>query len=301
MGSVSPAPLAQVPLGQTLLGKGIISQDQLNIALTEQKKFKSPLGKVLVTLGFVTEATIRDILSETLGQVSIDLENTIVDPAAIALVPKDMARRFHVLPVSYDAEKKVLLIAVSDPANVVALDQIRFTQAPVVRLTLNGDARNLDTFGGAITLDSVGATTPTRLPLTTTCAFGYLVLFSSPTVTSVEPSVFGWTIRPWSMFGSRTSVTHCSLAVTLEGVTVFLKDFPMTVYWLTGFSGGLPVTVRPNMFVRSPLTGMVNLNCWPCTSSPYEICLPAPDTTPAFTDSWLLSTCSLLAARSSSA
>src|SRR5207247_2350191 len=83
------------------------------------KRFKSPLGKVLVTLGFVTEATIRDILSETLGQVSIDLENTIVDPAAIALVPKDMARRYHVLPVSYDADKKLLLIAVSDPANAV--------------------------------------------------------------------------------------------------------------------------------------------------------------------------------------
>ena len=105
--------------------KGIISQDQLNIALIEQKKRKAPLGKVLVTLGFVTEATIRDILSETLGQVAIDLANTVVDPAAIALVPKDMARRYHVLPVSYDAEKKLLLIAVSDPANVVALDQIR--------------------------------------------------------------------------------------------------------------------------------------------------------------------------------
>ena len=58
MGSVQAAPLAQVPLGQTLLTKGIISQDQLNIALTEQKRFKSPLGKVLVTLGFVTEATV---------------------------------------------------------------------------------------------------------------------------------------------------------------------------------------------------------------------------------------------------
>ena len=125
MGTVQAAPLSQIPLGQTLLTKGIISQDQLNIALTEQKRFKQPLGKVLVTLGFVTEATIRDILSETLGQVSIDLENTIVDPMAIALVPKDMARRYHVLPVSYDAERKLLLIAVSDPANVVALDQIR--------------------------------------------------------------------------------------------------------------------------------------------------------------------------------
>src|SRR5713226_8719649 len=101
MGTVQASPLASIPLGQT------------------------PLGKGLVTLGFVTEATIRDILSETLGQVSIDLDNTIVDPAAIALVPKDMARRYHVLPVSYDSERKLLLIAVSDPANVVALDQIR--------------------------------------------------------------------------------------------------------------------------------------------------------------------------------
>ncbi len=125
MATVQVTPLSQVPLGQTLLTKGIISQDQLNIALTEQKRFKTPLGKVLVTLGFVTEATIRDILSETLGQVSIDLESTIVDPAALALVPKDMARRYHVLPVSYDAEKKLLLVAVSDPSNVVALDQIR--------------------------------------------------------------------------------------------------------------------------------------------------------------------------------
>jgi len=127
-------PLAQIPLGQTLLTKGIISPDQLNIALTEQKKFKTPLGKVLVQLGFVTEATIRDILSETLGQVSIDIENTIVDPAAIALVPKDIARRFHVLPVSYDAEKKVMLLAVSDPANVVALDQIRALMREDVRI-----------------------------------------------------------------------------------------------------------------------------------------------------------------------
>jgi type IV pilus assembly protein PilB len=127
-------PLAQIPLGQTLLTKGIISPDQLNIALTEQKKFKTPLGKLLVQLGFVTEATIRDILSETLGQVSIDIENTIVDPAAIALVPKDIARRFHVLPVSYDAEKKVMLLAVSDPANVVALDQIRALMREDVRI-----------------------------------------------------------------------------------------------------------------------------------------------------------------------
>ena len=77
------SPLSQLPLGQTLLTRGVISQDQLNIALTEQRKFKAPLGKTLVQLGFVTEATIRDTLSESLGQVAIDLSNTIIDHAAV--------------------------------------------------------------------------------------------------------------------------------------------------------------------------------------------------------------------------
>ena len=134
-----------------------------------------------------------------------------------------------------------------------------------------------------------------------TCAFGYRALFNSPAEISVEPSVLGCTTRPCSMFGRRTSVTQTSLALTLDGVTVFAYDLPMMVYWLAGFIGGLPVTVNPNMFVRSPVTGIVSFNCCPRTSSPYEIVLPPPDTTPSFTDSWLFSTWRWLAARSSSA
>ena len=119
------SPVAQLPLGQTLLTRGVISQDQLNIALTEQRKLKTPLGKILVQLGFVTEATIRDTLSESLGQVAIDLSNTIIDHNALAMVPKEIARRYQVLPVDYDRDSRKLLLAVADPANVVALDQIR--------------------------------------------------------------------------------------------------------------------------------------------------------------------------------
>ena len=78
-------------------------------SLIEQRKLNAPLGKILVNLGFVTEATVRDTLSETLGQVSIDLTNTIVDPAALALIPKEAARRYHVLPVALDREKKKLV------------------------------------------------------------------------------------------------------------------------------------------------------------------------------------------------
>jgi type II secretory ATPase GspE/PulE/Tfp pilus assembly ATPase PilB-like protein len=118
-------PVTQLPLGQTLLARGVISPDQLNIALTEQRKSKTALGKILVRLGFVTEATIRDTLSESLGQVAIDLSNTIIDHNALALVPKDIARRYQVLPVDYDKQARKLLLAVADPSNVVALDQIR--------------------------------------------------------------------------------------------------------------------------------------------------------------------------------
>ncbi len=119
------SPVSQLPLGQTLLAQGIISSDQLRIALTEQRKLKTPLGKILVQLSFVTEATIRDTLSESLGQVAIDLSNTIIDHEALAMVPKDMARRYQVLPVDFDRQTRKLLLAVADPSNVVALDQIR--------------------------------------------------------------------------------------------------------------------------------------------------------------------------------
>jgi type II secretory ATPase GspE/PulE/Tfp pilus assembly ATPase PilB-like protein len=119
------SPVSQLPLGQTLLAQGIISPDQLKIALTEQRKLKAPLGKILVQLSFVTEATIRDTLSESLGQVAIDLSNTIIDHEALALVPKDVARRYQVLPVDFDRQTRKLLLAVADPSNVVALDQIR--------------------------------------------------------------------------------------------------------------------------------------------------------------------------------
>ena len=62
-------------LGEVLLEKGIVNQDQLRIALTEQKKQNIPLGKILVKLGFVSEAVMRDVLGETMGQESISLAN----------------------------------------------------------------------------------------------------------------------------------------------------------------------------------------------------------------------------------
>lgn len=113
------------PLGQLLVNKGVIRGDQLRIALQEQQKNHHPLGRMLVGLGFLTEATIRDVVSENLGQESVDFSAIIIDPAAIKLIPKDIARRYLLLPLSIDLPGKALTLAVADPDNIIALDQLR--------------------------------------------------------------------------------------------------------------------------------------------------------------------------------
>ncbi len=112
-------------LGQVLIAKGILSEDQLRIALLEQMKSNQPVGKLLVSLGFVTEATLRDALSESLGKQSIDLSNAIIDPSALALVPRELAKRHHLLPLDYDEEHQRLTVAIADTNDIVALDRIR--------------------------------------------------------------------------------------------------------------------------------------------------------------------------------
>ena len=108
-----------------LVAKGVISEDQLRIAMQEQGSTHQPLGRLLVRLGFLSEATIRDVLSENLGQESVDLSTVIVDPAALALIPKDVARRYQLLPLSVDKTARVLTIVIADPDNIIALDQLR--------------------------------------------------------------------------------------------------------------------------------------------------------------------------------
>ncbi|MEQ1836974.1 MAG: GspE/PulE family protein [Candidatus Nitrotoga sp.] len=112
-------------LGHLLVNKGVISSDQLRLALQEQQKNHQPLGRLLVSLGFLTEAIIRDVISENLGQESVDFSAIIIDPAAIKLIPKDIARRYLLLPLSIDLPIKQLTLAVADPDNIIALDQLR--------------------------------------------------------------------------------------------------------------------------------------------------------------------------------
>jgi general secretion pathway protein E/type IV pilus assembly protein PilB len=122
---VAAAAPAKRHIGQILISHGILTEDQLRIALLEQLKTNQPVGRLLVQLGFVSEATLRDALSEKLGMQSVDLSQIVVDPVALQLISRDFAKRHNVFPVALDRENHRLIIALSDTHNVVALDQVR--------------------------------------------------------------------------------------------------------------------------------------------------------------------------------
>jgi general secretion pathway protein E/type IV pilus assembly protein PilB len=122
---MSTSAMQRRPLGQILISEGILSEDQLRIALLEQMKSNQPIGKLLVSLGFVTEATLRQALSESLGKQSIDLTHAVIDPQALKLVPRELAKRYHLLPLDYDLPSQRLTLAISDINDIVGLDRVR--------------------------------------------------------------------------------------------------------------------------------------------------------------------------------
>jgi len=116
-----------MPLGERLIAEGLISEDQLQVALKEQSRHDEPLGRILVKLGLISEGVLRDTLGESLGHDSIDLSTAIPDPDALKMVPKNIARRYSMLPINFDKNEKVLTLAMADTFNVVAIDQVAAT------------------------------------------------------------------------------------------------------------------------------------------------------------------------------
>ena len=112
-------------LGEILIDGGVISKDQLEIALTEQKRDHRLLGKILVDMGFATESIMRSALGEALEQDIVDLSRVVPDPDAIKMINSDTARKHKVIPLSYDSNKHTLTIAMSDTFNLFSLDRIR--------------------------------------------------------------------------------------------------------------------------------------------------------------------------------
>ena len=124
-GSTPAVPAPGPRIGELLIARGVVSEDQVRIALTEQRRVepREALGRILVRLGFATEAVIRDVLGGALGCESVDLGRVVVDGDALALIPESVARRHRVLGLS--RRDNVLRVAMEDPFDVIALDQVR--------------------------------------------------------------------------------------------------------------------------------------------------------------------------------
>lgn len=110
-------------LGDLLINAGVITDEQLGQALANQKKTKRRLGDELVQSGIITERQVVDALTMQLGIDFIDLTTTDIDPSMTKLVPKNLAKRYNVVPVRTRGDE--LYLAMSDPLNFIATEEVR--------------------------------------------------------------------------------------------------------------------------------------------------------------------------------
>ncbi len=110
-------------LGDILLEGGHVTPDQLTTAVEEQRRLGRSLGRVLVDLGVLTEGQLVAALATQIGMKFVDLSDYPVDGSAVTRVPDAVCRRHTALPIGYEDGR--LVVAMADPANVFAIDDMR--------------------------------------------------------------------------------------------------------------------------------------------------------------------------------
>ncbi len=156
MAQPKPGPAINRRLGDLLVAEGLISQEQLLKALREQKGTTEKLGSILVRLHLLTEEQLIGFLSRQYGIPSMTLSQLDVDTDVLRLVPAAIAKKYEVLPVKRVGN--TLTLAMADPTNVFALDDIAFmTNLQVLPVVASQAAirkaieRNYEAQGGAVT------------------------------------------------------------------------------------------------------------------------------------------------------
>jgi type IV pilus assembly protein PilB len=110
-------------LGDILVEGGLLTAAQLDQAAEERARLGRSLGRVLVDLGMVTESQLVAALAAQIGMPFVDLGDYPVDGSAVAAFPSAVARRYTALGIGYEDGR--IVVAMADPANIVALDDIR--------------------------------------------------------------------------------------------------------------------------------------------------------------------------------
>src|ERR1700680_1631541 len=113
-----------VRIGDLLLKEKRITSEQLQQALNHQKANGGKLGFNLVKMGFIKDEEITALLSKQYGVPSINLAQFDIDPGVVKLIPPDTAHKYQIVPLSRSGA--TLTIAMTDPTNVFAMDDIKF-------------------------------------------------------------------------------------------------------------------------------------------------------------------------------
>lgn len=121
-------------LGDLLVERGLINNDQLKEALVVQERTGERLGNILVSKGVIDEDQLLEAVSERLGIPKISLAQLVIDPQIVQRVPVEIARRYTVIPIF--AIGNTLTLAMADPLNIIAIDEIRYQTNAEIKRTI---------------------------------------------------------------------------------------------------------------------------------------------------------------------
>jgi type IV pilus assembly protein PilB len=151
-GRIEPVREATAQLDELLRSQQLVTEEQLTEARRLASERGLSLGRVLIELGYLQESALVSILAAQLGLEFVDLSDASIDASAIAMVPEATARRHKCIPVRFEDGR--LLVAMADPANVVAIDDIRAMSKREVRAVVATKADVLNAINRHYRLDS---------------------------------------------------------------------------------------------------------------------------------------------------
>ncbi len=150
MPEISPPPPAtgdRQQLGEILIEMGAITAEQLQQALAQQKESGGALGTILQDMGLIAEQQMLLALGQQLGMDAVDLNEIEIEPDVVNKIDRMMAEVYRIIPIEFDEESNTLEVAMANPLNVRALDDLRF----MLNCNVKGAVSNEDAVRDAIT------------------------------------------------------------------------------------------------------------------------------------------------------
>ena len=139
------------PLGALLIDEGLLTDAQLDAAVAEQTRTGKPLGRLLIESGTISEAELVRTLARQVGLEFVDLGDRMIDGSVAGLVNESLARRYQAIPIGWEDGK--LLVAMADPSNVFAVDDIRALAGSEVRTVVATASQILETIDHLFRMD----------------------------------------------------------------------------------------------------------------------------------------------------